>query len=89
MLDAARVTLEKHGDRLNAGYGRYLEVRRLLLIGQLERAESMLADTIAPALLPAREQLYRVPVRFQIRHRLYRRSALLAPEHGATRAPPI
>src|ERR1700678_92264 len=27
-LDAARVTLEKHGDQLNAAYARYLEVRR-------------------------------------------------------------
>src|SRR5689334_1195335 len=32
-LDAARSTLERHGDRLNAAHARYLEVRRLLLIG--------------------------------------------------------
>src|SRR5207237_3922437 len=32
-LDAARATLEAHGDRLNAAQARYLEVRRLLLIG--------------------------------------------------------
>jgi DNA-binding winged helix-turn-helix (wHTH) protein len=51
MLDAARVTLEKHGDRLNAGYARYLEVRRLLLIGQLTQAEQMLAD-LDPSLFP-------------------------------------
>src|SRR5262249_32895099 len=31
-LDAARVTLEHHGDRANAAYARYLEIRRLLLI---------------------------------------------------------
>ena len=36
MLDAARSTLEAHGDRLNAGFARYLEVRRLLLIGHLD-----------------------------------------------------
>src|ERR1044071_118538 len=30
-LDAARATLEEHGDRLNAAHARYLEVRRLLL----------------------------------------------------------
>ena len=29
-LDAARATLEEHGDRLNAAHARYLEVRRLL-----------------------------------------------------------
>jgi DNA-binding winged helix-turn-helix (wHTH) protein len=51
ILDIARVTLEKHGDRLNAGYARYLEVRRLLLIGQLTRAEQMLAD-LDPSLFP-------------------------------------
>src|SRR5437588_566152 len=39
MLDAARLTLEAHGDRLNAGFARYLEVRRLLLIGHLDRSE--------------------------------------------------
>src|SRR5262245_48953658 len=34
-LDAARATLEAHGDRVNAAHARYLEVRRLLLIGRL------------------------------------------------------
>jgi hypothetical protein len=43
-LDAARSTLEVHGDRLNAAYARYLEVRRLLLIGHLDEAERRLAD---------------------------------------------
>ena len=43
-LDAARVTLEKHGDRLNAAHARYLEVRRLVLIGRLDEAEHVLAD---------------------------------------------
>jgi DNA-binding winged helix-turn-helix (wHTH) protein len=43
-LDAARSTLEAHGDRLNAGFARYLEVRRLLLIGHLDEAERLLAD---------------------------------------------
>src|SRR5215469_16000624 len=33
-LVAARATLEEHGDRLNAAHARYLEVRRLLLIGR-------------------------------------------------------
>jgi hypothetical protein len=43
-LDAARATLEQHGDRLNAAHARYLEVRRLLLIGRLDEAERMLAE---------------------------------------------
>jgi hypothetical protein len=44
MLDAARSTLAAHGDRLNAGFARYLEVRRLVLIGRLDEAERTLAD---------------------------------------------
>src|SRR6266567_465433 len=43
-LDAARATLEAHGDRLNAAHARYLAVRRLLLIGRLDEAERTLAD---------------------------------------------
>src|ERR671917_1388461 len=41
-LDAARTTLEAHGDRVNAAHARYLEVRRLLLIGRLDEAERAL-----------------------------------------------
>jgi hypothetical protein len=44
MLDAARKTLEKHGDRLNAAHARHLEIRRLLLVGQLNEAERSLAQ---------------------------------------------
>ena len=51
VLHAARVTLEEHGDRLNAAHAGYLEVRRLLLIGRLGEAERMLAD-LDPTLFP-------------------------------------
>src|ERR1700726_536680 len=50
-LDAARATLEEHGDRVNAAHARYLEVRRLLLIGRLDEAEHTLAE-LDPAPLP-------------------------------------
>jgi hypothetical protein len=50
-LDAARATLEEHGDRVNAAHARYLEVRRLLLIGRVDEAERTL-DGLAPAPLP-------------------------------------
>ena len=50
-LDAARATLEAHGDGVNAAHARYLEIRRLLLIGQLEAAERRLAE-LDPAPLP-------------------------------------
>jgi hypothetical protein len=50
-LDAARATLERHGDRVNAAHARHLVVRRLLLIGCLDEAERML-DVLDPAPLP-------------------------------------
>ena len=50
-LEGARVTLEKHGDRLNAAHARYLGVRRLLLIGHLDEAERAVAD-LDPAVFP-------------------------------------
>ena len=43
-LEAARITLEEHGDRLNAAHARHLEVRRLLLLGHLDEAERFLAE---------------------------------------------
>ena len=50
-LDAARVTLELHGDIVNAAHARNLEVRRLLLIGHLDEAEHALTE-IDPAPFP-------------------------------------
>lgn len=50
-LEAARATLEQHGDRLNAAHARYLQLRRLLLIGQLDEAERALAG-LDPAPFP-------------------------------------
>src|SRR5467141_3179506 len=50
-LDAARVTLEAHGDRVNAAHARNLEIRRLLLIGRLDEAEHALAE-LNPAPFP-------------------------------------
>lgn len=50
-LNATRETLEEHGDRLNAAHARYLEIRRLVLVGRLDDAEHMLAD-FEPALFP-------------------------------------
>src|ERR1700741_2064533 len=50
-LDAARATLEEHGDRLNAAYAQNLDIRRLLLIGRLDEAERKLAQ-LDPAPFP-------------------------------------
>jgi hypothetical protein len=58
-LDAARVTLEQHDEKANAAHARYLEVRRLLLIGRLSEAERALAQLdptpLSPALKAAHE----------------------------------
>jgi hypothetical protein len=51
-LEAARAALEAHGDRLNAAHARYLEVRRLLLIGRLDEADLQLS-ALSPTYLPA------------------------------------
>ena len=58
-LEAARATLQEHGDLANAAYARYLEARRLLLLGRLADAERALAELdpapLPPALLAAYE----------------------------------
>src|SRR5689334_4543372 len=52
-LDAARSTLEAHGDPVNAAHARTLELRRLLLIGHLDVAERLLEGVDAEPLPPA------------------------------------
>src|SRR5687767_8479916 len=52
-LDAARATLEGHGDRANAAHARYLEARRLLLIGRIDEAERTLAEVHPAPFAPA------------------------------------
>jgi DNA-binding winged helix-turn-helix (wHTH) protein len=57
-LESARATLEAHGDAVNAAHARYLEIRRLLLIGKLgaaERALSQVPSGVPPALRIAHE----------------------------------
>ena len=52
-LEAARVTLEHHGDRMNAAHARYLEIRHLLVVGRLDEGERKLARLDTGALSPA------------------------------------
>ncbi len=52
-LEAARLTLERRGDRVNAAHARTLQIRRLLLIGHLDAAERLLADLDPSPLPPA------------------------------------
>lgn len=50
-LAAAEATLATHGDRANAAHARTLAIRRLLLIGRLDDAATLLA-TLDPTTLP-------------------------------------
>jgi tetratricopeptide (TPR) repeat protein len=61
-LDAARATLEAHGDRVNAAQARYLEARRLLLIGRIDEAERTLAGLDPAPLPPASRTTYELVV---------------------------
>jgi len=61
-LDAARTTLEEHGDRLNAAHARHLEIRRLLLIGRLDEAERALAGLDPTPLPPASRAAHEMAV---------------------------
>ncbi|MGN6787937.1 MAG: helix-turn-helix domain-containing protein [Rhodanobacteraceae bacterium] len=61
-LEAACATLEAHGDRLNAAHARHLAIRRLLLIGQLDRAERLLAESDAASLPPALRAIHALSV---------------------------
>lgn len=50
-LDAARKTLERRNDRVNAAHAQQLEIRRLLLIGRIDEAERKM-ERIGGASLP-------------------------------------
>ena len=50
-LTSARTILDAHGDRVNAAHARYVEIRRLVLIGRIEDAEARITS-LDPALLP-------------------------------------
>jgi hypothetical protein len=88
-LDAARATLEAHGDRVNAAHARYLAVRRLLLIGHLDAAEQSLAE-LDPAPFPpalrAAHELVVAGIAMRRLHTKTARAALARGEHAARHA---
>ena len=61
-LDAARATLQAHGDWINAAHARHVELRRLILIGRLDEAERTLADFDSAALPPASRTVYELVI---------------------------
>jgi hypothetical protein len=88
-LDAARATLEEHGDHVNAAHARYLEVRRLVLVGRIDEAERKVAE-LAPASLPPASRTAHELVVAGIAMRRLRtkeaRAALARAEHAARQA---
>jgi DNA-binding transcriptional ArsR family regulator len=88
-LDAARATLEEHGDRVNAAHARYLEVRRLLLIGRLDEAEHKLAKLDPAPFPPASRAVHELVVAGIAMRRLRTkaaRAALARAEYAAHHA---
>jgi hypothetical protein len=88
-LDAARATLDEHGDRANAAHARYLEIRRLLLIGRLEEAERTLAKIDPKSLPPVLTAVHELAVAGIAMRRLQTKTAHAAftrAEHAARRA---
>jgi hypothetical protein len=85
-LDAARATLEQHGDLVNAAHAQYLEVRRLLLIGRLDEAERTLAALDPAPFPPASRTAHELVVAGIAMRRLRTkaaRAALARAEHAA------
>ncbi len=85
-LQTARQVLEQHGDARNAAYARYLEGRRLLLIGRLEQAEQTLAALDAAAFAPALRTVHELVVAGIAVRRLQARQARAALTRAATAA---
>ena len=61
-LDAARLLLERRGDRVNAAHAGCLAARRLLLIGRLDEAERLLFEVDPTPLSPALRATYELAV---------------------------
>ena len=74
-LDAARVTLDAHGDRMNAAHARHLDIRRLILIGRLDEAERRMSEVDADDLPPALRTAHELSVAGIALRRLHTRAA--------------
>src|SRR5712672_1608818 len=88
-LVSARATLESHGDRVNAAHARYLEVRRLLLIGRIDEAERTVAKLDPAPFPPASKAAHELVVAGIAMRRLHTkaaRAALARAAHAARQA---
>jgi len=88
-LSAAISQLAIHGDRVNAAHGRYIEIRRLLLIGRVDEAEQKLQVLDSRQLTPAARAGHELIVAGIAARRLQARqarSALARAQRAAQRA---
>lgn len=85
-LEAARALLESHGDRANAAQARYLEVRRLVLIGHLEEAERILLRLDPGGLRPSLRVVHELALAAVATRRLQIRAARTALARAAEAA---
>jgi hypothetical protein len=89
VLEAARATLQDHGDHVNAAYAGYLQVRRLVLIGRVDEADRTLADLDPSSLPPASRTIHELVVAGIAMRRLRTsaaRAALVRAERAAGHA---
>ena len=77
-LEAARSTLEAHGDLVNAAHARHLEVRRLVLIGRIDDAARKLTELTPASLPPATRAIHELMNAGIAMRRLHTKSARAA-----------
>jgi len=85
-LDLARATLDAHGDHVNAAHARFLEVRRLLLMGRIDEAERALPAIDPSAFPPASRAAHALVVAGIAMRRLQTQPARAAIERAARAA---
>src|SRR5262245_5644136 len=85
-LAAARATLERHGDLVDAAHARHVELRRLVLVGHLDEAEHGLAALdhgSLPAALRTAHELLVAGLAIRRLRTTMARAALARAEHAA------
>ncbi len=88
-LAAARTTLEAHGDHVNAAHATYLDMRRLLLVGQVAEAERRITEfdpTQLPPALRATHDLLVAGIAMRRLHVRYATKALARAQQAADEA---
>ncbi|MGO8671243.1 MAG: helix-turn-helix domain-containing protein [Capsulimonadaceae bacterium] len=82
-MEAVRATLEQHGDRRNAVHARFIDARRLLLIGRLAEAEHAINELDTAPFPPAMRAAYELVVAGIALRRLRAAEARAALERAA------